>query len=267
MSVDGRLVIAGGLLTDGTSTDGVMTVDPGTGAIVHRSRLLSAGHDAAGTVRNGFIYLFGGGTDTSVATVQKLTESSGAVSLGALPTRRSDLVAVSTRSAMYLVGGYDGRVWSADVLRTTDGIHFGAPLSLPIPVRYASAVVVGGQLWVFGGLAQSGPTAAIQHLDLATGSAQVVGRLRTTLTNASAVVLEGQVYLCGGLADGVATAAITRFDPRSRAFTSAGTLPTALHDAGSAVVGDTGFLVGGETPAQTTSRVVRLQLAPGRDGA
>jgi hypothetical protein len=282
-----RLLILGGLTSPSTSTDAVTALDPVTGATHAAARLAAATHDAAGAMLGGRPFVFGGGSATSVATVQAVTPGRVAGTAGQLPTVRSDLSGVTVGSVAYLVGGYDGTTDSPSVLATGDGQHFRTAARLPVPVRYAAVAALGTQIWVFGGETANGPTSAVQRIDPGTGQASVAGHLPQPVEGASAVALDGQVYVAGGqvaAGSGAAGApaplttsrSVLILDPGTGRLSPAGQLPVPVAYAGAAVVagpgvrgpgvrgtavGGTAYLVGGndghrDVPAVTTLRLV-----------
>ena len=270
------LLILGGLTPASTSTDAVTALDPATGATHAAGRLATATHDAAAAMLGGRPFVFGGGTATSVATVQAVTRGHVAALAGPLPSVRSDLDGVTVGSVAYLVGGYDGTTNSPSVLATGDGQHFRTAARLPVPVRYAAVAALGGQIWVFGGQTASGPTSAVQRIDPGTGRASVVGHLPQALQGASAVTLDGRIYVAGGQVaaapgtGGSASLTTSRsvlvLDPGTARLSLAGQLPLPVAYAGAAVTGgtaagSTAYLIGGndghrDVPAVTTLRLV-----------
>jgi N-acetylneuraminic acid mutarotase len=261
----GGLLIAGGLTAQGTSTDAVTSLDPVTGATRAAGRLAAATHDAAAARLGGQTYVFGGGTAASVPTVQAVATgpaSQGAV-VGQLPAARSDATGVTAGSVAYVIGGYNGTSWDPEVLATRDGRHFQVAARLPVPVRYAAAAAAAGEIWVFGGLAQSGPTSAIQEISLATGRAAVAGYLPAPTQGAAAIVLGGQIYLAGGVVAGAASPIVYRFDPAGSGVSAAGRLPVPVAYAAGTVTGNVGYLIGGEDGARTVPTVTTLRLVPG----
>ncbi len=253
------LEIVGGLATGDITTNAVYSIDAVSGAVRAEGPLAVAVHDAAGVVLGGSRYVFGGGSANSVATVQRLRGTSPADVWGQLPSARSDLVAVQSGGAAYVLGGYDGSVLASAVLKTTDGMQFTPIATLPVPVRYAAVAAVGDAIWVFGGQTSTGSTSVIQRIDLNSGNVVIAGHLPATLSDSSALVLGGQIYLCGGIAASGPTDAVRRFDTVTGRLTLVGRLPSVVHDAGSAVLSGVGYLVGGENGA-TMASVVRLRL-------
>ena len=114
-----RLLIAGGLTSDSASSAAVRSLNPVTGQAARAGRLAAPTHDAAGAVLGGRAYLFGGGDQASVASVQSLAAHGRAALAGRLPRPRSDLSAVTIGGTGYVLGGYDGASYDASVLATT----------------------------------------------------------------------------------------------------------------------------------------------------
>jgi len=165
-------------------------------------------------------------------------------------------------SVAYVIGGYDGTSWDPRVLATRDGRHFRVAARLPVPVRYAAVAAAAGEIWVFGGQAQSGPTGAIQEISLATGRAAVAGHLPVPTQGAAAIVLGGQIYLAGGVVAGAASPIVYRFDPASSDLSAAGRLPVPVAYAAGTVTGNVGYLIGGEDGTRTVPTVTTLRLVP-----
>lgn len=242
-----RLVVAGGLAAAGSST-AIVRIDPGTGTASGSGKLARPVHDAAGVTLGGRHYVFGGGAQATVATVQEFGSDGSAVVVGRLPRPRSDLVAAVAGSTAYVLGGYDGATTDPAVLATTDGRHFAMVARLPVAVRYPAVAGLGHTLYLFGGEHAGSPTTAIQRVDIHTGTAALVGHLPHPLAHASALTLGGTVYLLGGVTATSADEGITRFNPTTDVVVPAGRLPYPVSDAGVAVLDGTAYLVGGENP-------------------
>jgi len=193
----GGLLIIGGLTPSGTSASAVTSLDPVTGGTRPAGRLGQATHDAAGLILGGRAFVLGGGTASSVPTVQAFTPGMPATVTGAMSRARSDSSGVSAGPAGYVIGGYDGTRLDPDVLATRDGLHFRVAARLPVPVRYAATAAAGGLIWVFGGQTAAGPTDVIQRIDPATGAAAVAGHLPRPVQGAAALSLGGQVLRRG----------------------------------------------------------------------
>ena len=260
LAVDGRLVIYGGLQTGDTTTSAVVELDPQTGKATQIAALPTPVHDAAGAVIGSRSVIFGGGS-LKVSDVVQSVESGGAAVAGRLPTPRADLVAVQDGTRVLLVGGYDGKNLSQDVLATSDGVTFASVGHLPVGVRYPAAGVIGGKLWVLGGDGKDGtPGTDIQMLDLTTHRSSVVGRLSDPLAHAASVILDGALYMIGGRSGTGALDAVNRFDPATATIGRVGRLPIATADAAVATLGDKAYVIGGHnTKALNTVLVISVR--------
>lgn len=265
------LVEMGGLVTGDTSTAAVRVIDPSTGAVTATGRLADPVHDAAGACLGGHAFVFGGGTASTVATVQEWSPSAGATVAGSLPAPRSDLASAVVGSTAYVVGGYDGTAMQPDILSTTDGTTFTVAGQLQVPVRYPAVTVADGDIWVIGGQVGTsesggGQTDVIQRFDPRTGTTTVVGHMPEPLGHASAVFLGDTVWVVGGVTGTTTSAQVWAVDPSTGAVRAAGSLPAPVSDAGTATVGSTAYLLGGEGPAGPTApldTVLELRVAPG----
>jgi DNA-binding beta-propeller fold protein YncE len=283
------LVIAGGLTARSASTAAVRLLNPVTGATVRAGRLAAPTHDAAGAMVGGHTLLFGGGDQTSVATVQAISPGRATVT-GQLPGPRSDLMAVTVGGTAYLLGGYDGTSYAGDVLATSDGRHFTVVARLPVPVRYPAVAALGRQIWVFGGQTRTGITSDIQRITLPgasqasagqpsagqpRGTAAVAGHLPRPMTAGSAFTLGGTLYVAGGQVaraahPGQATASpsaalvtsglVLSYHPGRPGASVAGRLPVPVANAGVATIGGTAFLIGGDNGVRPVPTVTRLRL-------
>ena len=256
------LMLAGGLTAQGTSTDAITGLNPATGATQAAGHLAAATHDAAGASLGGQTYLFGGGTTASVPTVQAIAAGTTPSVVGQLPAARSDASGVTAGSVAYVIGGYDGTSWDPRVLATSDGRNFRIAARLPVPVRYAAVAAAAGEIWVFGGQAQSGATTVIQRINPATGQATVGGHLLAPLQGAAALVLDGQIYVAGGATATATSPMIYRFDPATSSLSTVGQLPVPVAYAAATVTGGVGYLIGGEDGPRSVPTVTTLRLVP-----
>ncbi len=262
------LLVIGGLDENDTSTDGVTRLDPVSGAARAAGTLSMPLHDIAAAKAPTGVLVFGGGAATTTAEVQRLVPGASGEVVGDLPVPRSDLSAVRTGGAVYVLGGYDGETTVGAVLRTRDGTTFKTAGRLRVPVRYTALVALGRVIYAFGGEETSGAdTTVVQRFDTTTGRTAVVGHLPGTLAHASAVVLGERIYILGGRVDGRTSDQILRFEPGPARTRRVGRLPAPVQNAAAAVVGGVGYLVGGLSPAETPLRsIVALELAAPSQG-
>jgi hypothetical protein len=255
LAADQALLVIGGLDPGGSSTARVWHVALPGGITTRLAVLPQTIHDSAGAVIDRDVYLFGGGSATELATVQRYRAGVGSV-VGMMPQARSDLVAAEVNGVAYVLGGFDGTSSVASVLATTDGATFRTVAQLPQTVRYPAIAALDGRIWLFGGMHDGREVTTIQRIDPTTGDAVIAGQLSAPLSDASAVVIGGRILILGGRSRGRILDTVVRFDPASGRTSNVGILPYPVADAGAAVVDGVGYLVGGERPAKTASTVV-----------
>ena len=287
----GNNVIVLGGLSGSTSEPGVFSLDTRTGALRSIGSLGVGVHDAAAAVVGGRNLVFGGGTPTTVGSVEAFPAGRSGRP-GSLPSPRSDAAAVTVGKTTYIVGGYTGSSADPAVLATTNGRTYRSVASLHVPVRYPAVAAAAGKLYVFGGQAITGPQAgrpidAIQEVDPGAHSSQVVGHMPETLQGSSAVELGGNVYLAGGqtaqrqpTAQGVGNlqlaarsrapngpplftvSTIWAFDPSTHRLLPAGRLQVPVSNAGVAVLGKRAWIVGGESGGSQLADVQMITPNP-----
>ena len=262
-----ELVILGGLTAADTSASGVFRLDLANGALGQDGTLPAAVHDAAGAVVGSDYMVFGGGSVSTVSSVEAVPSSGGnGTVVGTLPQPRSDCSAVSVNGSVVIAGGYDGSAADTAVLETTDGTSFRQISTLKVAVRYPALAAVGNSVYVFGGLEVGGQnsghlSAAIQKIDLSTGTTSLVGSLPQPLDGAMAFVLGGNVFLAGGdggsASNPVSNSLVWHYRP-GQGLTQVATLPLAVSNAGIAISGNTAWIVGGEHNGKTTAMIQTL---------
>ena len=261
------LIVAGGLVANGSSAAGAFRLDTGTGKLAAAGSLATATHDAAATVVDGQVLVFGGGTSSPAAATQDITASGSSHILGSLPRPRADADAVTIGGTAYVVGGYDGPSLDPAVLATSNGVTFRTVTDLSVPVRYPAVAALGGLIYVFGGESAGGlPVTAVQVVNPGNGTDKVIGQLPLPLSGAAAGVLDGVIYIAGGVTAAARPQTVDEvfaFDVARRSFLRAGSLPVAVSNAGTAVNGGRLFLVGGETNGGALTSDVQV-LTPNR---
>ena len=261
----GKVVIMGGLSKAKASTNLIWQFDPATGATTALGSLVAAQHDASAGTLGDTPYVFGGsGAKTVLDTIESLAPGAKkSTVVGKLPKPRTGAVGITDTDGptLYVVGGTDGANGTNEVLSSIDGLNFQTVATLPEPVKYASAAIVGTQLFVFGGEWNNVQSQSIQLVDLAKQSASVVAKMPEPVSHAMAFVLNGTIFLAGGRVGGGRTDAIRRFDPTTYTFANAGTLPSKVSDSSVATIGNSAFLLGGLAPI-ATSQIIQISPSP-----
>lgn len=262
IGIDARTVlVAGGMLSDESSTARAYRLDLVTGQAVPVASLPIPVHDVAGGRFDGDPAVFGGGNASEQSAIQRFSSGSWRV-VGHLPTTRSDLSVAEVDKTSYVVGGYDGSGQPRDVMAQSNG-SLRVAGRLLTGVRYSATVVVGSAIYLFGGEAGGSQLDIVQRIDVGTGKTTEVARLPAALGHASAALLNGRVLLMGGrTSTGAGTAATWWFDPGTARFSRGPELPKPITDA--AIVtssdGSTAWLIGGEDPRVRDS-VVEMSLS------
>ncbi len=265
-------LILGGLATGDTSTGAIWKVDPTTGSAISAGSLVTPVHDAAGAMLARSAFVFGGGSYSTVATVQALRpHATVAGTVASMPTGRSDLSTVTLGDRAYILGGYTGTALEPQILSTTTGTSFAPAGQLAQPVRYGAVAALNHQIYVIGGIVGTTESAAaqtrvIQRFDPATGKTTVIGHLPVPLAYAAAVALGGRLYVLGGRSGASLSSHIWQISPSSGKASVVGTMASPRSDAGVVMLNHTAYLVGGETtgPLAPLSSVVSVRLVTTR---
>jgi hypothetical protein len=244
--IGGHILLIGGMLPNGSTTDAIYAVSPAGGSPVLGGRLAQPVHDEAAAPLGGAILVVGGGAQRQEAAVQVVDGSLSSRLVGSLPQPRADLSAVGVPAGVVVLAGGASGMPDPTVLLTHDGRVFTRLARLPVGVRYAAAAALGNYVYVFGGETATGETGAIQRIDPGGRRATTVGSMPAALSHASAFVIDGRLLVVGGRRAGVAQTAIWEFDVAKAIVRRIGRLPYAVSDAASSVLDNVGYLLGGE---------------------
>lgn len=256
----GRVLLAGGMLPDETSTADAWWLDLATGRARRAPDLAVPVHDAAAGRYAGRPAVFGGGNTSEQGAVQQLHAGRWRL-VDRLPTTRSDLSVAQVGRTTYVLGGYDGVRTPLRALAQGGSGRLRPAGRLKMGVRYAATAVLGGSVYLFGGEVDGRELGVVQRFDARSGRTSVVARLPRPIGHAMAVAVGGRLLLMGGTTgSSVGTRAMWWFDPGTGRFQHAGRLARPLSDAAVALHGRTVYLLGGEDPA-VTDRVVRIALS------
>jgi len=198
VALGGQVLVFGGGTT--TSTDSVEALTPG-----HDAR--AVGHlpaprsDLAAATIGARAYVLGG-YDGQTLSRDVLATADGrtfsAIARMPLPVRYP---AVATSgSTIFAFGGETGAGKPTDAIQTIDVASGDARVvgHLPQPVDHASAIALGGRLYVLGGSTGGVASDAIVAFRPSSGAASAAGHLPMPVSNAAATTVGGTGYLVGG---------------------------------------------------------------------
>ena len=215
-------VFGGGVVA---SYDHILRVDPHSGRVTVVAHLPHPQSDVAVTTLDGTAYIVGG-YDGSAALDTILAWRPGwhhAHLVARLPfALRYASVAASggtlTIAGGTLTDGVSDAILTYAPGRSSAVVQTGV---LPAPLTHASAVTLGGRIYVVGGrrTADGQPTAQILQIEPATATASVVGARPAPRSDAAVVGAGGAIVVAGGRTSrGALTRTVLTITPRVRTY-------------------------------------------------
>ena len=207
-----------------------------------------------GNTRSGVSGSAGGGT----ANVRVVVMASGRLPA---PVQDAAVAAITPDSAL-LIGGLDqGESSVADIVRVTGSEAIGVG-ALPSALHDASASVIGGEVYLFGG----GVITSFSQITRISseGVAQPAGQLPTPASDLATTAIAGTVYIVGGYTGQAPLRTILAWRPGGAPARVVGMLPKPLRYA--AVAEQSGQLViaGGTSGVSASQDVYRFDPSTGQ---
>ncbi len=175
------------------------------------------------------------------------------------PTKRAEVVAVTLRDKIYVVGGFEEPDLSnlmnlaitalvEEYDPSTDRWTIKAPM--PMGLHHAGIGVTGGRLYVIGGYTQSGlsvwhPVATVYEYDPAMDTWAERAPMLTPRGALSVTEHEGKLYAIGGYDRKANSAAVEVYDPAHNTWASRASLPTPRDHLATATVSGKVYAIGG----------------------
>lgn len=181
----------------------------------------------------------------------------GAPPASAQAPRWIDLAEMPTARAGPAVAVYDNKIFSAagmeesgasGILEQYDPVEdrWIRLSDKPTPVGDAEAAVVGGQVYVPGGLLATGETTdVVEMYDPASDSWGRAASLPVPISSYALSAFEGSIYLFGGWDGQEHLASVYRYDPKQNEWTLVAELPQPRSGAAAAVNGGKIYIAGG----------------------
>jgi glucose/arabinose dehydrogenase/N-acetylneuraminic acid mutarotase len=235
--------------------------------------------DAGGTSLNEKLYVIAGKTSAGHrSTVNVFDDASGSWSTAAsLPGPAVENPAVVAHNGrLYAFGGstepFAGAVTNAAVYNPAT--NQWTPLAPMSTGRAgATAQVIGGKIYVAGGMAANGASlASVEVLDVASGTWSAGPSMATRRDNPGGAALDGKLYVFGGRTrntDGTVTngtlATVEMLDPATGTWVSRATMPTGRRTMVTATLNGRAQLIGGEVTASNGAFQVNEEYDPVTD--
>src|SRR5215203_5000413 len=175
-----------------------------------------------------------------------------------LPLARSEVAAAALGTQVAVVGGFlaDGSSSArVDLYRTKTDTWTRAP-DLPAPVNHSTAAVLGGRLYVVGGVGDRGLARNALELDVRRRRWRLVAG-PTPREHLAVVAAQGRLYAVGGRTAGYDTnlATVESWRPGERRWRREPQVPERRGGTGAASMGARIVSVGGEAPEGTIRSV------------
>ena len=182
-----------------------------------------------------------------------------------LPAARVGSAAVPLNDSIYIIGGATDGIPNQSVLRFDPGVPSLTGLSQkPSPVRDINAAILGGRIYVPGGLLASGePTDRLEIYDPAQDSWSLGSSLPISLSAYSMVSFEGELYVFGGWSGDGYVDRVFSYSPVEDIWVEREPMPKELGFSGAVVSGGRIFIIGGHDGVNPVDDV--WLFSPSRD--
>jgi Kelch motif len=200
VTLGGRTLVFGGGAS--TTLDTVQRLVP-SGRAAEVGHLPATASDLSAAATGGVAYVAGGyDGSTPLSSILRIEGGGGRLNrVGTLPTavRYSALASIGGR--IYAFGGELADGSDTNEIQEYDPATHRASIvgRLRQPVSHASALVLGGAIFMLGGRRNGAASAQILRFDPSHGGAVRAGRLPAPVFDAAAGVVGGVGYLAGGI--------------------------------------------------------------------
>lgn len=167
--------------------------------------------------------------------------------LASLPTARRSMAVAAFQNQIYTIGG-ESEIGVTGTVELFDPGHntWITMASKPIPVKDIKAVMIGGLIFVPGGLLQNGlPSDALEVYDPRLDRWETRSPLPTVLSAYALAAFEGRVFLFGGWDGQEFLNTVFEYDPSRDIWIERTPMLTARGSASAAVAGGKIFVLGG----------------------
>jgi Kelch motif len=265
------IYVVGGFLPPGTTTAAVERYD------IRRDRWrrakpmpIAVNHPAVAS-HQGFLYVFGGYTDSSFQPVtgalQRFDPRSGRwTRLPVAPTPRAAAALVARSGKLYAIGGADGGALATFEVYDVATRRWRSAPPMRTPREHIAAVATRDGLYVFGGRSGAGEHDTVERFVPQSRRWSALPPMRTARSGFAAVAIGDRPVVFGGeelTPGGTTIASVELFDPQQHRWEPLPPMRTPRHGLGGAVKGTRIYAVeGGPDPGLTFSNEIEFLDLP-----
>jgi len=256
--LNGKVIVAGGMLKDFSSASEVEEYDPKTDTWSRKGNMTTARDSIAVGVVNGKFYAISGifGCDEPTPIVEEYDPTTGTWTRKAdIPTARLLASACVVNGKIYVIGGAIGRgdqncVWWAGISTVeeydpaTD--KWAKKADMPTARECLSTCAVNGRIYAIGGFSY-GIFSTVEEYDPATDTWAKRKDMPTKRCNFAASAVNGKIYAVGGEANTPTgfTSVLEEYDPVKDEWAKKADMPTARSKIACSAVNGKLYVIGG----------------------
>lgn len=257
-TLDGKIYVLGGILTDRTGTNLVEIYDPSSNSWMSGPNLPENIHHLGAVVAEGRLFIVGGYLNNGFSPSERVYELEPSVDLwiskSSMPGPRGAHATVACQGKIYALGGTDraGRAVRTNEVYDPASDIWQTLSPMPSPREHLAAAVIDTLIYVIGGrYPQGGQLTNVSTLEAyspATDTWHELTPMPTPRGGLAAAAMNDFLYVLGGEfffgSTGV-YAENEEYDPLSDSWRQVAPLPTPRHGMSAVVHDDQLYVIGG----------------------
>jgi N-acetylneuraminic acid mutarotase len=245
---DGQILVLGGTNPGNTASSDVTVYSPQDNTWSKLPSLPGGRKTPVAALIGGTVYLTGGShaTSTYAGRFGARWEAGPA-----MPVALGEVAGGRIGSTLYLVGESSNATLALDL--ATGVWRSNLPVR-PFVGHHHAAEVIGGKLYLFGGLGAG--AGKVQIYDPATNRWTLGSDMPFPAGSSSSALIGGRVYVAGGILGSATTNRVARYDPATNTWTELAPMPQGRNHAASATDGVRLFVAGGRGPGSGDNNTV-----------
>ena len=234
---DGQIIVMGGTNPGAGASSDVTAYHPQQNVWSKLPSLPGGRKTAVAAVVNDVVYFTGGSHSTATYGGRFNGRWETAASM---PTPLGEVASGLIGNTLYMVGEASTKTLALNV---STGVWRSDLPVRPYTGHHHAAEVIGGKLYLFGGLGAG--AGRVQIYDPGTRSWSLGPSMPFAAGSSSTAVIGGKVYVAGGIVGSVTTDRVARFDPATKTWTALARMPQGRNHAASGTDGSKLFVFGG----------------------